>query len=67
MSWKSIFRHIVINENKISPLNTIEVRCFQDANLDVDKDWQNWAREPGKTGRKDAYIDLEGARLFVQG
>lgn len=28
--------------------------------------WRDWAREPGKTGRKDAIFDLEDARLIYK-
>jgi len=31
--------------------------------LEPEPDWTDWAREPGKTGRKDAYHDLEDGRL----
>ncbi|MES0880830.1 HprK-related kinase B [Roseibium sp. SCP14] len=31
--------------------------------LENDPAWIDWAREPGKTGRKDAYHDLEDGRL----
>ncbi|MQQ10199.1 HprK-related kinase B [Epibacterium sp. SM1979] len=34
--------------------------------LDPAPDWQDWAREPGKTGRKDAYVDLQDARLIYK-
>jgi len=30
---------------------------------DLDAAYIDWAREPGKTGRKDSYLDLVGARL----
>ena len=29
----------------------------------LDIEFKDWKREPGKTGRKDSYIDLPGARL----
>ncbi len=31
--------------------------------LGTEPTWTDWAREPGKTGRKDAYFDLEDGRL----
>ncbi len=31
--------------------------------LDPEPAWQDWAREAGKSGRKDAVCDLDGARL----
>lgn len=41
---------------------TIEV--LQDHTLKEATAWRDWAREPGKTGRKDAYLDLEDGRLI---
>lgn len=32
--------------------------------LDTEPNWIDWAREPGKSGRKDAYHDLEDGRLI---
>ena len=41
----------------------IEVIAIDSAVLDTGIDFTDWSREPGKTGRKDAYFDLPGARL----
>ena len=41
----------------------IEVIAIDSAVLDTGIDFTDWSREPGKTGRKDAYHDLPGARL----
>lgn len=40
---------------------TIDVLDGQ--SLSTPPDWIDWAREPGKTGRKDAYVDLDDGRL----
>lgn len=40
---------------------TIDVLDGQ--SLSPEPEWTDWAREPGKTGRKDAYHDLEDGRL----
>jgi HprK-related kinase B len=40
---------------------TIDV--LEGQNLSVQPDWIDWAREPGKAGRKDAYVDLDDGRL----
>ena len=40
---------------------TIDV--LEGQSLNARQDWIDWAREPGKTGRKDAYIDLDDGRL----
>ncbi|WP_017446167.1 HprK-related kinase B [Gayadomonas joobiniege] len=29
-------------------------------------DWQDWAREPGKTGRKDAFVECEQGRVILK-
>lgn len=42
----------------------IEAYDCQVVNLDLD--WRDWAREPGKKGRKDAYIDLTDGRLLLK-
>jgi HprK-related kinase B len=44
----------------------IEVIAIDSAVLDTGIDFIDWAREPGKTGRKDAYHDLPGARLVYK-
>ncbi|MFN3132074.1 HprK-related kinase B [Roseibium sp.] len=40
---------------------TIDV--LEGQSLNAQPDWIDWAREPGKTGRKDAYVDLDDGRL----
>lgn len=39
------------------------VEILDGQRLDPEPGWIDWAREPGKTGRKDAYCDLEDGRL----
>lgn len=43
---------------------TIDV--LEGQGLDPAPDWIDWAREPGKTGRKDAILDLCDARLVYK-
>jgi HprK-related kinase B len=47
---------------------TIEIiaveRPAPDPASDLGVDFVDWKREPGKTGRKDSYVDLHGARLI---
>ncbi len=47
---------------------TLEVLAVEREALDPDGDlgvtFVDWKREPGKTGRKDSYVDLPGARLI---
>lgn len=40
---------------------TIDV--LEGQSLSAQPDWIDWAREPGKAGRKDAYADLDDGRL----
>jgi HprK-related kinase B len=39
------------------------VDVLEGQTLAREPEWIDWAREPGKTGRKDAYYDLEDGRL----
>ena len=42
------------------------IEAYDTPVLSLDMDWQDWAREPGKAGRKDAYVDLQDARLLLK-
>ena len=53
------FSHVVI-----APCDTdLEVVAVEREAPDLGVDFIDWPREPGKTGRKDSYLDLDGARL----
>ena len=41
----------------------VEVICIESDVFDAGVEFVDWKREPGKSGRKDAYFDLEDARL----
>jgi len=41
----------------------IQIDILEGQALDPAPEWQDWAREPGKTGRKDAIHDLVDGRL----
>jgi len=56
------FSHVVTDG---SPAD-IEVICIDSEVTDSGFDFIDWKREPGKTGRKDAYHDLEDARLVLK-
>lgn len=43
---------------------TFEVTAIESSPQDASDKFIDWKREPGKTGRKDSYIDLDGARLI---
>lgn len=45
-------------------IRPIVVELLCDQVLEPEPAWQNWSREAGKAGRKDAIHDLQGARLI---
>lgn len=55
-------RHFADALSKEGPVDaTVDV--LQEQHLSGEPVWTDWAREPGKTGRKDAYHDIEDGRL----
>ena len=44
----------------------IEILAIESEVVDSGLDFIDWAREPGKTGRKDAYFDIPEARLVLK-
>ena len=46
--------------------DAIEVDILEGQSLDPAPDWVDWAREPGKTGRKDATHELRDGRLVLK-
>ena len=56
------FAHVIASKSE-SDFDA-EVIAIERAAPDVDLPFQDWAREPGKTGRKDSYVDLSGGRLL---
>jgi len=46
--------------------DAIEIDILEGQSLDPAPDWVDWAREPGKTGRKDAIHDLRDGRLVFK-
>ncbi|PVB59820.1 HprK-related kinase B [Labrenzia sp. 011] len=44
----------------------LTVHVLGDADLPFAVDYRDWAREPGKTGRKDAICDLPGGRMILK-
>ncbi|HBE93033.1 MAG TPA: HprK-related kinase B [Gammaproteobacteria bacterium] len=44
----------------------IEILAIERGVVDSGLDFIDWAREPGKTGRKDAYFDISGARVVYK-
>ena len=59
---RDYFRHVVA---PVSEPDVDMVAWEQDV-VDAGVSFTDWAREPGKTGRKDAYVDLEDGRLILK-
>ena len=58
------FRHIIADDTAHSSGQSIEVLAYESKQNLSELDWKEWAREPGKTGRKDSYIDIKNGRLI---
>jgi HprK-related kinase B len=58
----SYFQHVVVDACKPD----VVVEAYDTEVVKLDLDWRDWAREPGKTGRKDAYYELEDGRLLLK-
>lgn len=57
---KHYFSHIVVAGCE----PTIEVIAIEQPAPELNIDFFDWRREPGKTGRKDSYFDIPGGRLL---
>lgn len=44
----------------------IEILAIEREVVDSGLEFTDWAREPGKTGRKDAYFDIPGTRVVLK-
>lgn len=58
------FRHLPHSAIPDNP--TVEVIVVEGNTIDLNLPWRHWAREPGKCGKKDAFLDIEGARLLFK-
>ena len=59
------FSHLVVDENASSSI-VQELIAIESAELDLKVGFTDWKREPGKTGRKDSYHDLDDGRLLLK-
>jgi HprK-related kinase B len=57
------FAHVVVEPNGAPDM---ELLAVEREVADLGVDYTDWAREPGKAGRKDAYYDFPGARLVLK-
>jgi HprK-related kinase B len=62
---KNIVEESIVEEHVIKE-NTVEILCVEREAVALDVPWLNWSREPGKVGKKDAYIDIDEARLIFK-
>ncbi|MBW8190242.1 HprK-related kinase B [Neiella marina] len=67
------FRHVATLKPAKQALSTdgssdtaATIVCIEHANVELDVAWQQWQREAGKTGRKDAFYPLEDGRLLFK-
>ncbi len=56
------FAHVVVDDCQVD----VMVEAYDTDVIELDLDWKDWAREPGKSGRKDAYYELEDGRLLMK-
>ncbi len=56
------FAHVVADDNL--ELFDIEIIVIEQSAPELDLHFIDWKREPGKTGRKDAYADFEEGRVI---
>ena len=59
---RDYFQHVV---GDAAPPD-LDVIAIEREAADLDLPFVDWAREPGKSGRKDAYLDLDGGRLVLK-
>jgi len=59
---RDYFEHIVV-ANVEGKSVTLEIIAIEGPEIELDISWHDWAREPGKIGKKDAYFDLADGRL----
>lgn len=60
---RDYFAHVVV-EGDTKP--ELEMIAIERDIPDIGVTYTDWAREPGKTGRKDAYYDMPGGRLVLK-
>ncbi len=57
---ESYFSHILVETDNFDD----EIIAIDSSPLELNLPFIDWSREKGKTGRKDAYYDIEGGRLI---
>jgi len=59
---RDYFGHVVVESRDPD----LDILAVEREAPDLGIEFTDWKREPGKTGRKDAYHDLDGARLVLK-
>lgn len=59
---KDYFRHVLSDKDYADT----ELIAYERAIVDTGQAFIDWQREPGKTGRKDAYVDVTGGRVVLK-
>lgn len=59
---RGYFSHL----SKKPALSTIEITAIESEVVDTGLPFVDWRREPGKRGRKDAYVELADGRLLLK-
>lgn len=57
-------RHYFTHFQTQNQTPVLEVIAVEREVVELDTEFTDWKREPGKTGRKDAYLDIPNARLI---
>tara|TARA_B100000745_G_C20151739_1_gene394866 strand:- start:1356 stop:2474 length:1119 start_codon:yes stop_codon:yes gene_type:complete len=61
------FRSVVVSHSASAvSRNAVPIYVIDMPDFSWDADWKNWQREPGKSGRKDAYLDIDGGRIIYK-
>ena len=56
------FSHVLVD----ACTTDVIIEAYDTEVLDLAIDWEDWTREPGKSGKKDAYCELEDGRLLLK-
>jgi HprK-related kinase B len=61
------FRSVVVSRSTDAvPSSPVPIYVIDSPDFSWDADWENWQREPGKSGRKDAYLNINGGRVLYK-
>lgn len=64
LGLRDYFAHVLADKGSETPdLDVIAIDCPPP---DIGLEFTDWKREPGKRGRKDAYVDLPGGRAVLK-